>query len=56
MNTATIEELEAILKQDDVPIIVLPNGEIRAERRGKENLVIEKHSIFDLEDLLGDDY
>ena len=56
MNTATIQELESILKEDDRPIIVLPNGEIRAERRSLDTPALEKHSILDLESLLGDDY
>jgi hypothetical protein len=54
-NKPTIKELEAILdKEEDVPIEILPNGEIRAKGQTKPSELGDKKPLTFREDLGGE--
>lgn len=53
----TIEELEAILDQEeDIPIEILPNGEIRARNKTSSSEIGGKKPLTMREDLGGEYY
>ena len=56
-NKPTIAELEAILdKEEDIPIEILPNGEIRAKNQTNEFEIGGRKPLTMREDLGGEYY
>jgi hypothetical protein len=55
MAKPSIQELEAILQhEEDTPIEILPNGEIRARGKGAQELPAGKKPLTMREDLGGE--